>query len=330
MHNCALQLDKHNTTGLRTHMLFKKIRAPFFLKQGLIVLGLLWFSHCSITFAENNIQHKTQESLHKHGATKKISPKKNNTKNSHLAKTKKLNHANKKNLKSKKHFKSVPKTYAHLNRHLEASCSKAFELTNTSTSLTGSIEQHLVNFVHTVVATLHYSAYKLGGTHFDVSRGVYIVDCSDYVNHLLQFVYPDAYSDLLDSIGSDKPTSQLYYNFFSGLSEDPNHYWTKLDDPEKLQAGDIIVFRNKARGHVMVVMDKPIHDNDVLLVRITDSAPSAHSEDTRTPNDSGIGIGTLLLKVNSHTRHLAAYAWKEGAHWESHVNFAMARPLDVG
>lgn len=196
--------------------------------------------------------------------------------------------------------------------------------------------QRLVSFVHKTVNTLRYSAYKWGGTKFDTSHGIYIVDCSDYIDHVLKAVYPDAYFDLVNTSGATKPTTQHYYDFFSTLTNDPNDYWNKINDVEHLQPGDILVFRYKnslglARGgHVMVVMDKPIRaEDDAFLVRVADSAPAGHSQDTRPGHASGIGIGTLLLKTNPKTGQPSAFAWKVGARWESNVNIAMARPINV-
>ena len=77
----------------------------------------------------------------------------------------------------------------------------------------------------------------------------------------------------------------------------------------------------------MVVMNKPVFDEDAYLVRVADSAPSGHSEDTRRAHKSGIGIGTLLLKVDSRTGRPSAYAWKVGSRWKQNVTFAMARPI---
>lgn len=286
----------------------------------ILIFIVCFFLTCSV-FASS----ASNESSHCTGTSFKKSHHK------HHAKSKHGRHLHKNII-----HQQTPKTFPHLSHPLGSGDHDALSVLIPPTTFTSAIEQHLVNFVHVVVSTLHYSSYKLGGTHFDTSSGVYIVDCSDYVNHLLQVIYPNAYSDLLDSMGSDKPTSRLYYNFFNGLNDDPNHLWSKVEDAEELQPGDILVFQKKnsygriSRGHVMVVMDKPIRDMNVLLVKVTDSAPSAHSEDTRQYHDSGIGIGTLLLKINPNTGHLSAYAWKENSHWESNVNFAMARPLEVG
>jgi cell wall-associated NlpC family hydrolase len=201
-----------------------------------------------------------------------------------------------------------------------------------SANLMASLGQHLAGFVRNTISTLRYTAYKLGGTHFDPSQGVYVLDCSDYVDHVLATVSPSAYLSLVNSSGSDKPTSQNYYNFFTGLSDNPRHYWNKVDDVKELQAGDILVFRNKntaragANGHVMVVMNKPIRIQDAFQVRVADSAPVGHSQDTRLPHTSGIGMGIMQLKANPDTGHPSAYAWRLGSAFKRQVNFAMARP----
>lgn len=203
----------------------------------------------------------------------------------------------------------------------------------SSPGLMSTLGEHMVQFVHNTISSLRYTAYKLGGTHFDSSNGIYIVDCSDYVDHLLQVANPAAYLSLVNSSGSEKPTSEHYYHFFTGLTYKPRHYWNKVENVNQLQPGDILVFRNKKNshtgvsGHVMVVMNKPTRTQNAFLVRVTDSASSGHSQDTRLPHTSGIGIGTMQIKVNPDTGQPSAYAWKLGSPFEKHVNFAMARPL---
>lgn len=211
------------------------------------------------------------------------------------------------------------------------------QVTPPKHSFFSSIGTRMVDFVKKTVTTLRYSSYKLGGTHFDTSSGVYVVDCSDYVDHILKEVYPDAYFDLVNNSGGDKPTSRHYYEFFSELNNTGKDYWNKVENVNELQPGDILVFRYKGMGarngsgHVMVVMDKPVRDSETegFLVRVADSAPTGHSEDTRQRHVSGIGIGTLLLKANEKTGQPSAYAWKIGSRWEKNVNFAMARPMNV-
>lgn len=208
------------------------------------------------------------------------------------------------------------------------------ESASYSSGFVTSFEHKLVEFVRKTVSTAQYTAYKLGGRRFDASHGVYVLDCSDYVDNVLAAVHPKAYWSLADSAGSDKPTSQHYYEFFSELGQYPNYYWDKVNDVDGLQPGDILVFRKKngfgrhhASGHVMVVMNKPVQSDDAYFVRVADSAPVGHSQDTRPGHTSGIGIGTLLLKVNPRTGKPFAYAWKVGSRWTANVNIAMARPI---
>lgn len=198
-----------------------------------------------------------------------------------------------------------------------------------------SIERSLVSFVRYTVSSLHYTAYKMGGTKIDESRGIYVVDCSTYVDHVMKNVYPNAYSSLTSWSGSEKPNSDDYFHYFEQLSEDSKH-WNAVDDVESLRPGDVIVFRYRNRwgketgGHVMIVMDKPIQNGDAFLVRIADSAPTGHSMDTRQKRGSGIGIGTMMLKVNPRTSQPYAYAWNENSRFNTNVSVAMARPVDVG
>jgi hypothetical protein len=198
-----------------------------------------------------------------------------------------------------------------------------------------STEKKLVNFVRDTVAHLRYSHYKLGGHNFDSAHGIYVLDCSNFVDNILREASPHAYSSLVNAERAETPSTLHYYDFFSSLTEDPNNFWNKINSVEDLHPGDILVFRNKhyhglyAGGHVMVVMETPTRSTDFFFVRVADSAPTRHSQDTRQAHKSGIGIGTLLLKVNPLTGHPNAYAWGLGGYWNKNVNFAMARPLDI-
>ncbi len=197
-------------------------------------------------------------------------------------------------------------------------------------------QKHLVDFVDKTVYNLRYTSYRLGGSHFDASHGVYILDCSIFVDNVLSKIYPKAWLDLVNASGANRPASQHYYDFFKDLSDgSTDRYWDPVEKVGQLLPGDILVFRDKkphpgkAAGHVMVVMSKPIRTAQAFFIRVADAAPIRHSADTRQRNESGIGIGTMLLKPNPHTGKPAAYAWALGGSWRKNVNFAMARPLKL-
>lgn len=198
-----------------------------------------------------------------------------------------------------------------------------------------SIEKRLVEFVQHTIMSLRYGFYKLGGTTINTKRGIFIVDCSSYVDHVVKSVYPRSYSTLVTWSRSQKPTSDDYYQYFTSLPENKLPFWNTIESIDKLRPGDILVFRYKnirgheTGGHVMIVMDKPMRTKGAFLVRVADSATAGHSKDTRRSHHSGIGMGTLLLKTNGKTTQPDAYAWKIGTHWQSNVSFAMARPMGI-
>lgn len=195
----------------------------------------------------------------------------------------------------------------------------------------------LVDFVLETVNHQSRSAYKFGGTHFDIDKGIYELDCSTYVDHVLADSNPNAYDKLVSATGTEKPTSSHFYDFFTHIrdyspSEKMNRVWSRITDASELLPGDILVFRyghhhsTTGGGHVMIVMDKPVVEDQAVLLKVADAAPTGHSEDTRPSHASGIGIGTLLLKVNKDDFSPSAYAWKIGSHWQSNVRIAMGRP----
>jgi cell wall-associated NlpC family hydrolase len=248
----------------------------------------------------------------------------------------------KSHLKSKPHHVVATKNSLKSKMQSPAAVIKSTPINHSNLSSTpqlpayslSAMEKKFIDFVHNTIAKIRYTAYKLGGAKIDSSKGIYIVDCSRYVDHILKNTYPKAYTSLTAWSGSDRPTSNDYYHYFATMTSNSSH-WNTVEEVTELRPGDVLVFRQKNRqgkeisGHVMVVMDKPIQDGNTFLVRIADSAPSRHSKDTRMPRSSGIGIGTILLKANPHTFQPYAYAWKIGSRWENNVNFAMARPLDL-
>lgn len=232
--------------------------------------------------------------------------------------------------------------HAHATHHLYKKIShhpikKHSTSINTSMpSISTVASKKLVKFIDDAVYNLNYSSYKLGGERFDTNKGIYIIDCSRFVDSILKKTYPHAYSNLVNATGTNTPTTQHYYSFFNKLPEKPKKhiYWNYIEKIKQLRPGDILVFRyknltgRKTAGHMMVIMNTPIRASSyTFLVRVADSAPIRHSEDTRLRHESGIGIGTLLLKLNPLTGKPTAYAWEKGGAWKHNVKFAMARPL---
>lgn len=200
--------------------------------------------------------------------------------------------------------------------------------------------QTLIALAYSTIETQRYSTYKLGSNIFNPSQGIYKIDCSAYIDDLLSQANPQALSSLANWTQTYRPTSHDYYNFITRLPDEPTQYWRKVNDIEQLHPGGILVFLSEylhrhhlytGGGHVMLVMSRPIPNNDssdTYQLKVADSAASGHSYDTRQPHKSGIGIGTLLLKVDPSTGKPQAYAWRLDGHWRSHTLFAMAEPTN--
>jgi len=198
-----------------------------------------------------------------------------------------------------------------------------------------TVSTEVVGFVKKTVASIHHNHYKLGGTYFDLSHGKYNIDCSSYVDDLLKTVSPRAYYTLAAYTGTNHPTTEHYFDFFRHLTTTANQYWNTVKNVKELRPGDILVLRFKKsshaeEGHIMIVMNKPVPQGNGYVIRVADSAPFAHSEDTRTvKHTSGIGVGTMLVKSDPETGKLSSYAWKLDAPYRNNVHFEMARVATV-
>ncbi len=194
----------------------------------------------------------------------------------------------------------------------------------------------LVKLVNRTIRDNHYSTYRLGGTYFNLTRGVFIIDCSGYLDKLLQAAEPQAFQQVVKASGTARPNSLSYFNFIKKLPlYTPKQNWYRITKVSELTPGSVLIFRYKnlygrrAGGHVMIIVSKPkVYKNNSheYIVRVADSTPFPHSRDTRNGRRCGIGEGTMLLHVNN-AGYPNGYAWSVGAHFEHEMKYAMAQPL---
>lgn len=173
----------------------------------------------------------------------------------------------------------------------------------------------LIQESENIFGRMTYSAYQHTPVMNDTT-GVYLCDCSDYLNTLLKRSRPDAYRELPNYQKS--PTTKDYYTLFSTLKTRPSagSAWYRIQDVRKLCPGDVVVWRNETAGtgHVGLVLSQaainPSRTSEVL-VRIADSTLSPHADDTRAAGDTGIGSGVIGLKIDSKGQAVGMY-WRGG------------------
>ena len=64
---------------------------------------------------------------------------------------------------------------------------------------------------------LRDTSYVFGGNLFDALRGIYKVDCTGYLNAVLEDSAPTAYDAVRKAQGTTRPSASHYANFFRSL-----------------------------------------------------------------------------------------------------------------
>ena len=81
-------------------------------------------------------------------------------------------------------------------------------------------------------------------------------------------------------------------------SEQSSRHWQPVD-PLHLQHGDLIVYamdgKNRSHSHCMLVDQILKSDDESVMLAVVDSTKTPHANDTRSPNQTGIGRGTIIL-----------------------------------
>lgn len=150
-------------------------------------------------------------------------------------------------------------------------------------------------------------------THIDKTAGVFDVDCSGFVDHLLKQVAPQQYDQLPIEPGHTRPRAETYYQFFVDLAQTPKPGWKAVSSFSELRRGDLIAWKKETAaqetgdtGHVMVVGAAPVRlANASYQLTVYDSTKSPHDNDTRATGADGIGRGDLFFYVNAQDAPIA-------------------------
>lgn len=82
-------------------------------------------------------------------------------------------------------------------------------------------------------------------------------------------------------------------------------YWTEIQHPIELRHGDLITYTTTGprQNHCMLVNHLIRTEKDRATVQVIDSTQHPHINDTRRHDQTGIGMGEIILyKINNQWR----------------------------
>jgi hypothetical protein len=143
--------------------------------------------------------------------------------------------------------------------------------------------------------------------HADKSRGAYDMDCSGFVDYLLQQIAPAQFVTLRIEPGHTRPRAAMYFDLFTRLNESPLPGWEPVPKLGEARRGDIIAWQLATStyeagdtGHVVIVAAAPVEQtNNLYRVEVYDSSVIHHDEDSRPEGTNGVGEGVISFRVNA-------------------------------
>jgi hypothetical protein len=121
---------------------------------------------------------------------------------------------------------------------------------------------------------------------------------------LLKRFAPRQFAALPVEPGHARPRAATYYELIHGLIQHPLPGWAPIQKLAEAQPGDIIAWELSAparsdTGHVAIVAEAPVQvAPDLFTVTVYDSSRIPHDNDSRPEGTSGLGKGTITIRVN--------------------------------
>ncbi|WP_334798878.1 hypothetical protein [Nostoc sp.] len=146
-------------------------------------------------------------------------------------------------------------------------------------------------------------------TFVDKINGVYDLDCSGFVGYVLNQIAPEYLALIPKEPKQPRPRAFKYYEYFHQLQQHSTSVreWKAINQLMDAMPGDIIAWamepitEHADTGHVMFVAAKPVmNSNGTVSVTVYDSSAIRHNDDTRSPDSTGIGCGTIVFRVDTN------------------------------
>jgi hypothetical protein len=187
----------------------------------------------------------------------------------------------------------------------------------------------LLELVDSIDATRTDTAYS-HGTRVRRKAGVYHFDCSGMINWMLERVALTA----LETLKRERPVAASYVRVIQKAPTSRSRGgWQQIANIVDVEPGDVFAWRRPKdwpkggnSGHVGLVMARPapvLHLKNAYVVRVVDSTRWQHQDDTRSDDQTGFGMGTILFMTDDAGQPIG-YAWfgsESGGYYETDVVF---------
>lgn len=181
----------------------------------------------------------------------------------------------------------------------------------SNTAVASSVREKIQTESRRILKVAKSSDYS-HTTKVNEEEGSYDVDCSGLVNLILKNISKEHYEAVQKSGGRPRPRALEYYATFLAAPKG----WENVARVSDAQPGDLLVWRRaeitpgEDTGHIVILDETPKREDDgQYKVTVIDSTKSAHADDTRKKDDTGIGRGTLWVAVDADGKP-TGYRWK--------------------
>lgn len=199
-------------------------------------------------------------------------------------------------------------------------------VSQTSQALLGSRGAAVKSEAQRLVDMLNQStSYYSHTTYMNESTGTFRTDCSGFTGYILSRVTRDGYDKVPKPSWRAKPLAEDYFAYIASrpttASQQTSARWRRITSVKDLKVGDMVSWKyappNPNTGHLMIVRDVPRpgrSDRSEWIIPVIDATASPHAYkawDSRGANNTGVGQGSIGLKIDSSGAP-RAYYWTGG------------------
>jgi hypothetical protein len=197
--------------------------------------------------------------------------------------------------------------------------------------------ERVVEVLERIEASLIESKYQ-HVTRVRAKKGEFFFDCSGMAAWVLKRGAPAAHRSI-GRPGGHRPLAVHYYRKIAKVPLGKRHGpWLRVPAVGGARPGDVLAwvrpkwFPSKNTGHVAFILSNPLWNEGGVpgyLLEIADSSRYKHENDSRAPDETGFGIGTILIPTDDAGQP-TGYGWvgsRSKPNWIVPTDVVIGRPL---